>query len=285
MTTKKTSDQVYLKKLRKVQIEIMDYVFDFCEKHDLKIMLYGGTLLGAVRHKGYIPWDDDIDLAMPRADFEKFIELWQDTDKLQLDYYTTNSDYWLPFMKIRNSKTKFIESDIQENYNGPTGIWVDIMPFDNASDDFNQLAKNKYRKQFICELIMRKSSIAINFGGGLSNRIKDILAKIVPLRCLIKKLYKACASNTDENSPNLVCYHNKMEVQRRTWPRDSIFPLKKVEFADKKYYAPRDCKNFLTSVYGADYMELPPLDQRKTHHPAFVEFEDGSVIDFRKKED
>ena len=78
MATKKTSDQVYLKKLRKVQIEIMDYVFDFCEKHDLKIMLYGGTLLGAVRHKGYIPWDDDIDLAMPRADFEKFIELWQD---------------------------------------------------------------------------------------------------------------------------------------------------------------------------------------------------------------
>lgn len=283
MTAKDTSDQTYLKKLRKVQLEILDYVFDFCTQHNLQIMLYGGTCLGAIRHKGFIPWDDDIDLAMPRADYDQFIKLWQDTDKFQLDCYDTNPDYWLPFIKIRNSKTKFIESNVQEEYNGPTGIWVDIMAFDNASNNFDELTRNKYRKQLYAELLIRKSSINITFDGGIKNTIKNIIAKITPRKLLVRKLHRACATNTDENSPNIICYHNRRDVRRRTWPRDSIFPLKKAEFEGKKYAVPRDCKLFLTHIYGEDYMKLPPLDQRKTHHPAYVEFEDGTNINFQKR--
>ena len=281
---KQASDQAYLKKLRQVQLEILDYVFDFCAKHNLRIMLYGGTLLGAIRHKGYIPWDDDIDLAMPRADYDKFIELWEDTDQYQLDHYSTNPEYWLPFLKIRNRQTEFVESDIQENYAGPKGIWVDIMPFDNGSDDFNELARNKHKKQYYGELIMRKSSIGIEFHNGIKNKIKNIIAKITPRDYLIRKQTAACTSNHDENSPNVVCYHNKRDVSRRTWPRDSIFPLKKVQFEDKKYYVPHDPKLVLISMYGEDYMELPPLEDRKTHHPAYVKFADGSIIDFRQQE-
>ncbi len=285
MTVKNNiSDQTYLKKLREVQIEILDYIFDFCKQHNLRVMLYGGTCLGAIRHKGYIPWDDDIDLAMPRADYDKFIKLWQDTDKFQLDCYDTNPEFWLPFMKVRNIKTKFFEDSIQKNYNGPTGIWVDIMPFDNASDDFDELARNKHRKQFYAELIIRKSSINISFDNTFNNRIKNIIAKITPRRLLIKKLYRVCASNTDENSPNLVCYNNRKDVRNRTWPRNSIFPLKKADFEGKKYAIPHDYKLFLTHIYGEDYMQLPSLDQRKTHKPAYVEFEDGTKIDFHKKE-
>ncbi len=284
MATKKTSDQVYLKKLRKVQIEIMDYVFDFCKKHDLKIMLYGGTCLGAIRHKGYIPWDDDVDLAMPRADYDKFIEIWKDTDKYQLDCCETNPDYWLPFLKIRNKKTKFIEGGIQEDYKGPTGIWVDIMPFDNGSADFDELDRIKYKKQLYTELIIRKSSIGIDFDGGIKNKVKDIIAKITPRKFLVKKLHDNCAQNKDENSPNLICYHNRRDVRERTWPRESVFPLKKAEFEGKKYPVPNDCKVFLSHIYGDDYMQLPPLEQRKTHHPACVEFEDGTSIDFSKED-
>jgi len=278
----KTDDQTYLKKLRKVQIEILDYISDFCEQNNLRIMLYGGTLLGAIRHKGYIPWDDDIDLAMPRADFEKFIKLWDDTDKFILDYHTTNRNYWLPFLKIRNKNTKFAESCVKENYAGPTGIWVDIMPFDNASDNIDHLAKIKYLKQFYCELIIRKSDIAIDYGNDIKNRIKDIIAKFIPRKTLIKKLYETCTSNHDENSPNLISYHNHRDVSCCTWPRDAIFPLKKAEFNGKKYYVPHNSKVVLTNMYGPDYMKLPPIDQRKTHHPKYVEFEDGSRIDFNE---
>ena len=92
----------YMEKLRKTQLEILDYIVEICDKYNLQYSLIGGTLLGAIRHNGYIPWDDDIDICMPRKDYEIFISKFQDNSKFVLDDYSTNSNYWLPFIKIRN---------------------------------------------------------------------------------------------------------------------------------------------------------------------------------------
>ena len=94
----------YLIKLKKEEIKILDYFVQICEKYNLNYVLVGGTLLGAVRHKGYIPWDDDLDVAMPRKDYEKFLKSFKETDKYILDCNTITK-YWMPIAKIRNKKT------------------------------------------------------------------------------------------------------------------------------------------------------------------------------------
>ena len=129
-----------LKKLHNVEVEILDEFNRICNKHNLQYFLSYGTLLGAVRHQGFIPWDDDLDVSMPREDYEKFIEIAE--DELNKEYYidnkNTNDKYYLNFTKLRKKNTVF-EQDFQVNYDGPKGIWVDIFPIDEIKKENSKL--------------------------------------------------------------------------------------------------------------------------------------------------
>ena len=111
-------DKDILQKLKEEQLKVLDYIVKVCEENSLEYFLIGGTLLGAVRHRGYIPWDDDLDLAMPRKDYEKFIKIFlnQDNGKYILDTNNHSKYYWLPFLKVRNKNTIY-----QENLQKTTG--------------------------------------------------------------------------------------------------------------------------------------------------------------------
>src|SRR5690554_4415622 len=124
-------DQKTLKKLHNVQIEILNQIVKICNQNKLTYFLIGGTLLGAIRHKGFIPWDDDLDIAMPRKDYEKFLELCQGYlgDEYYLHCSKTDPKYWLPFAKVRKNNTIFEEKSIQ-TINSHKGIYVDIFPLD-----------------------------------------------------------------------------------------------------------------------------------------------------------
>lgn len=115
------------------QIEILDDIYDFCDKHNLKVSLSFGTLLGAVRHHGYIPWDHDIDIMMPRNDFNKFCKLYaKETGKFFLQTIYTDRGYRWSFAKVRDSNTTFIEPYFTQSTINQ-GIWVDIFPYDHSS--------------------------------------------------------------------------------------------------------------------------------------------------------
>ena len=117
------------------QIEILDNIYDFCDKHQLRVSLSYGTLLGAVRHKGYIPWDHDIDIMMPRKDFEIFCDLYcKENGKFFLQTIYTDKGYRWSFAKVRDSKTTFIEPYFK-NSSINQGIWVDIFPYDYSSNN------------------------------------------------------------------------------------------------------------------------------------------------------
>jgi lipopolysaccharide cholinephosphotransferase len=129
-----------LKNLQNVQLEILDEIVRICNKYDIPYFFIGGTLLGAVRHKGFIPWDDDIDIGMLRKDYNKFIKLCK--DELKSEYYLQCSEtypqHWLSFAKIRKNNTLFIESEgLPFRGNDHRGIFVDIFPYDYVSKNKN----------------------------------------------------------------------------------------------------------------------------------------------------
>ena len=113
----KEYDDETLSQLHEVQIEILDEFVKICEKHQLSYSLVGGTLLGAIRHKGFIPWDDDIDVGLLREDYDKFIKIAKEelSDKYYLDCFEYNKDYYLPFAKIKKNNTIFNEH-LSRNY-------------------------------------------------------------------------------------------------------------------------------------------------------------------------
>ena len=106
-----------LRKLQLTQLEMLKYVDSFCKANGINYSIAYGTLLGAVRHKGFIPWDDDLDICMPRDDYNKFIELWKDTDTYLLQNHNTDNDFSQSFTKIRKKNTAFVqEVDLNCNY-------------------------------------------------------------------------------------------------------------------------------------------------------------------------
>ena len=132
----KSMEKETLKKLHEVEVEILDEFVRICKKQKLQYFLYYGTLLGAVRHNGFIPWDDDLDVAMPREDYEKFIKMAKEelNDNFYIDNKDTNDEYYLNFTKLRKKNTIF-EQDFQVNYDGPKGIWIDIFPIDESKKE------------------------------------------------------------------------------------------------------------------------------------------------------
>ena len=98
-----------LRKLQLVQLDILNVIDDFCVKNNIKYSIAYGTILGAVRHGGFIPWDDDLDICMLREDYDKFIELWKDSDEYILQNHNTDRDFTQSFTKIRKTNTSFVQ--------------------------------------------------------------------------------------------------------------------------------------------------------------------------------
>ena len=135
----KVYDDKTLKKLHKVEIEILDEIVRICKKHNIKYSLFAGTMLGAVRHAGFIPWDDDIDVGMLRSDYEKFIKIAHEEldSKFSLDCFEYNKKYHLGFAKIKKNGTIFDE-EASHHMDNHKGIFVDVFPVDNVYDNIKR---------------------------------------------------------------------------------------------------------------------------------------------------
>ena len=136
--------EIPLEELKSRQLEILTRIDKFCTEHNIQYSLAFGTLLGAIRHKGYIPWDDDIDIMMLRSDYNRFISLFYD-EQLRVLSIENESRYILPFAKVVDNNSILIEQSTMEL---PLGIYVDIFPVDNIPDDIS-LRNDFYRKKKI----------------------------------------------------------------------------------------------------------------------------------------
>ena len=262
-----------LNKLHNCQMELLNEFVRICNENKLEYFLYGGTLLGAVRHKGFIPWDDDLDLAMPREDYERFLKIAPSNinSKFMIDNYHTNKKCYLNFTKIRNKNTLFIQ-DFQIGYDGPKGIWIDVFPLDGI----NKITKFQILRIKIIKSIRSIAHYKSNiFWGNNKIKLKKFLSmffKVIPLNSLLAFQDKIMKGNSKKKYNYFINIASQYSYKKQTMPKKVFLPAKELMFEGRKYKVPNDYDYFLKRIYG-NYMELPPKEKRITHNPVDIQFE------------
>lgn len=262
-----------LKELHATLQEILDYTVEVCEKNKLTYFLAYGSALGAYRHKGFIPWDDDLDIAMPREDYNKLIEI---MNKNPSDLYVIQNEdnedgYFLPFAKVRKKNTIFLESATEHRFQ-ENGVFLDIFPLDYAEEKDSLKIKwtsllisyKRHALSFIsCKQVYRRKL-------GLLRYIVDYClcapVTIIGKKRVLKSLHLNAKSNGSPASPYVVQYDQVTE--KAFLKREVYFPAQKMEFESKFYNVPNKICEYLSSQYGDDYMQLPPVEKRQNHNPA-----------------
>jgi len=236
-----------MKKIWKVELDMLQQVIEICEKRDIKYSLAGGSLLGAIRHKGFIPWDDDVDVVMMRNDYNRFIKIAEKELKPPyfIQNYHTEPKYYRGQSQIRNSDTTAMMY-IDCFYNFNCGIFIDIFPLDPIPDDPAKQKRFLKKMTFIRRFCVRP----------VNNPAKALFQKIFRPEFFIKWLNHAAQKYKDEETE--LCgavSHRPDEFKYSTkWLKEGN--LKKVAFENLKPCISKDYDEWLTRQYG-DYMKLP----------------------------
>ena len=258
-----------LNQLHEVEVSILDEIVKICDRHHLRYCLFYGTLLGAVRHKGFIPWDDDIDIAMPREDYDKFCKL--ALLELPASFYlhspNTDKDYWLPFVKVKKRNTAFEESswsfDTIHNE-----IFVDIFPLDYSLTAKSPVLKIKFIKAVRRIILCKHKGI----------KPSDVLTRILyfflqkdSVSDLVFLMNRVMTSGCRGRNNFFIGATESSAA--KGFPVNWVFPAGLLVFEGKMYNVPFNADAILTQMYGPDYMELPPEEKRITHNPRRLSFD------------
>ena len=255
-----------LRDLQLAEFEILKEVVKICNHYKLQYFLCAGTLLGAVRHKGFIPWDDDIDIAMPIEDFNKFNLIAQNElgDKYFVQNYMTERNYCDCYTKVRKNDSTLLD-EYHDSYNINHGLWIDIFPLISINikylavykkilslSNFIQ-AKNKIEanKEEFKKILSLPGYYAVKLFGILPIKIRQYLHK----KILDIVFY---SSKTSENCT--IVWSNITTIYPKTIFQKYIL----INFESENFFVPYKYKEFLTIQYG-DYLQLPPIEKRKGH--------------------
>lgn len=249
--------------VKRIETNILKNIDDYCSRHGLRYVVDYGTLLGVIRHKGFIPWDDDIDIVMPREDYEKLIRLSEQEPigEFITLHYNKATHGEVPYIKAEDDRTIVIAENRLPKYH--RGIWVDIFPVDGKASDAKELA-SMYRRVRRLDML-RTLSVNCHPGkkSAVKRRVKGIYTTCVsPYMFLpvIKHISSRYSFDCAESGTIYFAF-NPSTAQ---FPKDYFEEPIEADFEDIKVRIPKCWDKRLTSVYG-DYMQLPPEDQRIGH--------------------
>lgn len=252
--------KILLSEQKVIMVNILDAVVSFCEKNNLRYFLAYGTTIGAVRHNGFIPWDDDIDICMPRPDYEYLLNNFDlcDSPFKTISLYN-NQDFDVPFAKVHDTRTIIIE---HKYHNSNYGVYIDVFPIDGFKSEWQIQACWLLRKMLNCK------KAALGQGRGTIKdtaiRISKLILSPFSVRNIILLMNKIGIIKDYDQSKYVECFYSTTTKKEKFLK--SVFDNYKLQyFEGKQYKIPADYDTYLRQQYG-DYMKLPPIEKQVSHH-------------------
>lgn len=259
--------KIELNEQKKIMIELLEYFDKVCRENDIKYSLIGGSLIGAIRHKGIIPWDDDIDVILSKSEYLKLIQILENMNDSRYKLLTINNcrGYNFPFPKLVDKRTFVVEPRLL-NQIEEYGIFIDIFSYSNTSNS-EKIRIKDFKKIKLLNSMMSRTKLDFKDDGFKQNFLrlnKNILSKIIGYRNIIKFLNniynKYNNVDTDYVVSNWPVYNINKEVQKSK----NIIEYTDVEFENMKIMIFKNYDEILRTTFG-NYMQLPPENQRKAH--------------------
>ena len=261
-----------LRKLQLHQLSILKVIDSFCRENKICYSLYAGTLLGAVRHKGFIPWDDDLDICMERSEYGRFLRLWQESapDGFILQNKENTPGFAQSFTKIRKEHTTYIQETWEASaYH--TGIFVDIFPIDRIPD--NKLKRLVFVWDCLQYQLFNREFIPPK-GGAAEKTVSAVLLALVKGRNREKRRSELLNRITQYDDPNYQTIGiETVSTIRKPLPADMMESYVELPFEDAEFMWMSGWDKYLSAKFG-DYMTPPPESERAwKHHPILLDFE------------
>ncbi len=245
-------------------IEMFAWFHNYCEENGLRYYAVGGTLLGAVRHGGFIPWDDDIDIAMPRSDYQKIKELSNQpqSGRFRIEFPGQNKDFSYAYGKVYDTSTTLVDNC---KFKAKRGLFIDIFPLDGLGDTKEEALDN-FKKIDNTVSLFGTKMYAWRKGRKLYKNLAVLFMKLIPLNTkkILDSIEAKCTANDYETSVYVAnCLGNWHE--REITLRESIGEPILYRFENIEIYGVENADAYLTGVYG-DWRKLPPIEKQVSHH-------------------
>lgn len=268
--------EVTFEESRRIQLDILLDFVDFCNRNGLHYSLGEGTLIGAIRHKGFIPWDDDIDILMLREEYDKFVRLYDGKYRL---VSPGSTHYWLPYSRLTDERT-VVEWGSNPYDIFRHGLWVTVFPIDNYPDNPDEWQKLKSKRDFWFRIIPMKLGVYpqyeydknVSVFKNIKRKAKRFLLPFVPYPIICKRLESLISTYKNVPTKNKALMTG---VWHEPWvyPADVFSSYVEVEFEGHKFTAFKGYDEYLRCQYG-DYMQLPPIEEQIPKHDYKVYWKD-----------
>ena len=258
--------ELSLQEIKQIELDILKMFHAFCVENNIRYFISHGTLLGALRYKGFIPWDDDLDVLVPREDYDRLIAIFQDSERYRMLSFERNRDYRFPYAKLCDMTTRKVEAGY--NNGVEVGLDIDVFPLDHWDDDLEKAkeeVKRQKRNRFRLDLTKLEKPDSRHPAKRFIKGILMALCKVRGSAYYVEKIIKVANKPEQKGSRYMGGKAWNVYGERDILPAEVFAKAIELEFEGEKFFAPVGYDTFLTSLYG-DYLPEPPVEKRKTHH-------------------